>query len=287
MNKLMNSNLFYELKFLNKKKKYILSVSGGKDSMFMLDLLNYYNFSFIVVNINYKIRRDSYFDQFLVDQFCKKEKIILFKKTINFYQKGNFENQARNIRFKFLQEIANKNKIYNVIIAHNFEDKIETYLIQQEKRNIVNYYGLNKKTFYKNLTIYRPFLNIKKSFIINYLFTKKINFAIDSTNMDINYLRNYYRLNYIDNLTFKQLNSLDQEIVKINCFWKRIKRKNLIINKKIKENKFKIDNFKLLPFYRQQMIIYQVITFSKLIEIEKEKLKKKTIKEIVKIISQT
>ncbi|AJM72212.1 tRNA lysidine(34) synthetase TilS [Mycoplasma yeatsii] len=183
---------------IDSTKKYLVAVSGGPDSIFLLSniLKNIDNKNIVVCHVNYNFRADSNIDQKIVQDFCLQHNLKL--EILNVSQdylelKTNFESWARTLRYDFFNEIANKYNIFNLLVAHNLNDLIETYLLQKQRNNEVNYYGLKNKSKYKDMTIYRIMLNIKKSYIINYLDTHNIKYAIDSTNSDIKYERNKIR----------------------------------------------------------------------------------------------
>ncbi|SYV96653.1 tRNA(Ile)-lysidine synthase, partial [Mycoplasma putrefaciens] len=78
-------------------KKYLVAVSGGADSIFMLDQLIKIidNKNIVVCHVNYNYRSDSNFDQQLVTDFCKQNNLQL--EVLNVKQnyselKNNFES---------------------------------------------------------------------------------------------------------------------------------------------------------------------------------------------------
>ncbi|WP_031542417.1 tRNA lysidine(34) synthetase TilS [Mesoplasma photuris] len=185
---------------INQNEKYIVAVSGGPDSIFLLSNLLKQNIKNIVVcHVNYNFRSNSDFDQKIVEKICNMNKIEYYIKTIdkNIYknfESKNFEKWAREIRYNFFKEISDQTGIKNVLVGHNLNDHIETYIMQKQRQNNVNYYGIQKIS--KNddeLIIIRPMLNIKKSEIIKYLNDNNIKYAIDETNSDLKYTRNQIR----------------------------------------------------------------------------------------------
>ena len=62
----------FNKKILNKKHTYILGISGGPDSMFLLDKMRCLNFDFVVAHINYHKREESNQDEKLVKEYCQK-----------------------------------------------------------------------------------------------------------------------------------------------------------------------------------------------------------------------
>lgn len=183
---------------LNANEKYLIGVSGGPDSIFLLhEIVKINPKDLVVCHINYHFRSDSDEDQRIVTQFCEEHNLKLEIKTISpsFYKnfKGNFESWAREQRYTFFQEMGVKHQIFNLLIAHTENDLIETYLLQKKRNNLVNYYGLAPITTYQNLQVIRPMLKIQKSQILEILNQEQIPFAWDSTNNDFRYERNKLR----------------------------------------------------------------------------------------------
>jgi tRNA(Ile)-lysidine synthase len=58
-------------KILNKKHFYILAVSGGPDSMFLLDKMRNLNYNFAVAHVNYHQREESSYDEELIRSYCR------------------------------------------------------------------------------------------------------------------------------------------------------------------------------------------------------------------------
>ncbi|WP_026389426.1 tRNA lysidine(34) synthetase TilS [[Acholeplasma] multilocale] len=183
---------------LNPNQTYLIAVSGGPDSIFLLDNLRESGTKMVVCHVNYNFRDDSSFDQKIVEEYCAKYKLNLEIKNIDIdYKqfKNNFEDWARTTRYDFFVEIANKYNLKTLVVGHNQNDVIETYLMQKQRNNNVDFFGISRFSSYKTLNIIRPMLDVKKSEVIKYLVEKNIPYAIDSTNFDQKYLRNKFRAN--------------------------------------------------------------------------------------------
>ncbi|QVJ95536.1 tRNA lysidine(34) synthetase TilS [Mycoplasma mycoides] len=269
---------------INKSKKYLIAVSGGPDSVFLLcnvvKLIDPNNL--VVCHVNYNFRSDSNNDQMIVTNLCKQFNLKLEILNINkdySLLKQNFESWARVQRYDFFNMIASKYQIYNLLVAHNLNDLIETYLLQLQRNNLVDYYGLKPVSHYKELVVYRPLLDIKKSQILNYLNTTKISYAIDSTNSDTKYQRNKIRATLNENNFTKILDQINKANNNLNSTKKIVDNylKNNVINNELNLTK---ELFLLDQTYIQR-IIY---TYFKLINKENLLLNRsnKTISEIVK-----
>lgn len=175
-------------------KKYIAAVSGGPDSMAMLNM--YKNNIEAVCHVNYHKRKDSNNDENIVRNFCNQNNIKLYVKNVDkkdYKNNENFQSQARHIRYNFFEEISNILNIKEIIIAHNQDDYMETALMQINKKSKSLYYGIRKRNNYKSLLIYRPLLKIPKNKLMKYCDDNNIQYAIDSSNSSDIYERNRMR----------------------------------------------------------------------------------------------
>ncbi len=191
-------------KILNKNQNYVVAVSGGPDSMFLLTWLVKLNYKNIFpVHINYNKRHDSHIDEKIFNDYCTVNKLNSYIKNVqkteykliaHQYKNNNFQTIARIIRYNFFKQIAQE-KNAKILTAHNLNDHVETFLLQKQRNNIVSYWGISEKVINnkENIEVIRPMLSIKKSTILKWLADNKINYASDYTNnLDI-YKRNVIR----------------------------------------------------------------------------------------------
>ena len=154
------------------KKKYLIAVSGGPDSLALASLAKSYSYykktKFYYVLIDHNLRKNSHQEAIKVKNLLKKKKISLRifvnKKVI----KKNIQAEARNTRYKILLDFCKKNNISTLLTAHNLEDQVETFFIRLSRGS-----GLKGLSAMKQLSkidnrvnLYRPLLDIKKKFLI-------------------------------------------------------------------------------------------------------------------------
>jgi len=186
---------------LNKNDKYILACSTGPDSMALFDLLLSNSYVFAVCFCNFHLRKESEKEEEKIKYICKKENIPLFILEVYKNNNENEEARARRVRYEFFFKTAKENGYKNILIAHNKDDLIETYLLQKERNSIVSYYGLNEEFEVDGLKIIRPILNYYKSEILLYCDEKHIDFSIDLSNFNNKYKRNNVRNTYLNKLS--------------------------------------------------------------------------------------
>ena len=194
--------------------KYVLAVSGGVDSMVLLDLLAKKSVAELVVaHFNHGIRPDSAEDEKLVTEAAQGYNLPLEVGYGNLGP-GASEEQARTARYNFLESVAKKHKANGVITAHHQDDLIETAFL-----NIIRGTGRTGLSSIRHSKVYRPLLDVPKKEILAYARSNKIQWHEDTTNIDTRYLRNYIRFHVMSRLTTAEkaeiVNNLDK-VAKIN-----------------------------------------------------------------------
>ncbi len=201
------------------ERKYLAAVSGGPDSMALLDL--YQDMIKAVCHVNYKKRVDSDYDQSIVENYCKEHGILCFSKVLtdkDYEVGGNFQNLARIVRYDFFVEVANQLGIDTILIAHNLNDHLETAYMNIQKKSLSPFYGIKRTGDYKGLKIIRPLLDIKKDDLQRYCEIKNIPYAIDSSNAQDVYERNKIRkiINKFDDEKLNKFKELIDEFNELN-----------------------------------------------------------------------
>ncbi|UUM20411.1 tRNA lysidine(34) synthetase TilS [Mycoplasma sp. 2045] len=240
----------------NQKTKYLLAVSGGPDSMFMLD--EYKNKNIIVAHVNYNQRADSGLDQKVVEDFCKRHNIMFYVLELskNDYVKGNFQSWAREQRYKFFKEVYVKENCDKLLISHNKDDFFETaYMQKQSKRNVL-FYGIKQSNLINGINIYRPYLfKYFKNTITKKNQKNHTPFCFDYTNNLPKYSRNKIRLDFAKKTLYKNT-FIACTLVK--NFFLSFKRKKIQKEFQIwKESRFKQDVFEKLK--HKKHLVYQYI----------------------------
>ncbi|MDR1032446.1 MAG: tRNA lysidine(34) synthetase TilS [Candidatus Nomurabacteria bacterium] len=162
----------------------ILAVSGGVDSVTMLDMLA--GDDCVVAHFNHGIRGDSDKDEQLVGNLAQKYKLPYEHKKVHLGA-GASEELAREARYGFLREVAARynGKIYT---AHHADDVIESISINQ-----ISGTRWRGRVPLDNPDIERPLLGMFKSDILQYATKHNLQWHEDSTNSDRSYLRNRVR----------------------------------------------------------------------------------------------
>ena len=190
-----------------KDKKLLLAVSGGIDSMVLLDLFYKLRFDICVVHCNFQLRgKESKGDEMLVREICQDSYIPYFIESFDTTEfakinKLSIQLAARKLRYDWFQEIISLGFDY-VLTAHHLDDNVETFLI-----NFTRGTGLEGLTGIpaQNGNIIRPLLPFSREEIENYALENKIQWREDSSNASDKYFRNKLRHNIVP--TLKELNT--------------------------------------------------------------------------------
>lgn len=178
----------------------IVGLSGGIDSMVLLDILTLLGYNCIAAHCNFHLRNDeSDRDEKFVKNWCKT--IDTQYTSINFDTKQyaadrkiSIEMAARELRYCWFETIRNEYQADYIAVAHHKDDSVETLLL-----NLIRGTGIKGLTGIspKNGHIVRPLLCLSRNEIESYISERDIPYVTDSTNHEDIYLRNSLRLNVI------------------------------------------------------------------------------------------
>lgn len=177
--------------------KVILAVSGGVDSMVLLDILaKKYSFGDIIVaHFNHGIRDDSEKDAEFVARVAREIYHIRYIIGRGSLGSGASEERAREARYEFLRKVAMENGGAKIYTAHHLDDLIETVAI-----NFIRGTGWRGLASLDSPDIERPLIGTEliyepmdKLAILEYAAKRGLHFREDATNSSEKYLRNRVR----------------------------------------------------------------------------------------------
>lgn len=215
---------------------YVLAVSGGVDSVVLLDLLaklakspqpkvpsnkkafsfqlsakdSTNRFRFVVAHFDHGIREDSKLDRELVQKLAKKYSLPFAYDQGNLGPKAS-EATARDARYAFLNKVKDSVGAQAIITAHHQDDVIETAII-----NLLR--GTNRKgltSLQSRPGMIRPLLTFSKNEIIAYAKAHKLKWHEDSTNQDTKYLRNHIRRDILPKFSEAQRTDFLKHIIEL------------------------------------------------------------------------
>ncbi len=173
---------------------FILSVSGGVDSMVLLDSAIKTKLNCVVVNFNHHKRKTSEKEAKLVEKVAIANNLKVVLKDIKIEKNSNFQKLARDCRIALLKEIAKENNTDLIVTAHHSNDLAETMLMNFVSQGMFkSLSGFDTKHEDDGFIFLKPFKEIKKSKLYEYAKKYNLNFFEDESNFKNNYTRNQFR----------------------------------------------------------------------------------------------
>lgn len=205
---------------MTKREKWIVAVSGGPDSMALLDMLNKQGYELITAHVNYLTRETSLRDEDIVRKYCDSHGIVFRVKKFEVEQVNNFQNDARNFRYEFFKELVSEYNASGVAVGHHFNDDVETYVFQKNRNMFSDHIGMDSNTKIKGISIWRPLLSYTKDYLVEYCLSNNINYGIDESNLELDYTRNKIR-HAISKMSKIEYNELIEEMKNKREEWKK------------------------------------------------------------------
>jgi len=176
--------------------RLVLAVSGGCDSMVMLDLFRQLEYDFVVAHCNFKLRgAESDGDEVLMHDYCGKHGIELYVKTFDTcefaLQEGiSIEMAARELRYQWFHELLDSLSYDYLLTAHHQDDLVETMLINLSRgTGIRGLSGIHPKRG----RLVRPMLFATREQLVAFANAERIPFRNDSSNQEFVHHRNLIR----------------------------------------------------------------------------------------------
>lgn len=282
-------NFLNEYNIILENKKVVLAVSTGVDSSVLLDLFlklrKELNYELIVCHVNHHKRSQSDEEEAYIKDYAKEEKFTLFVKDLYFESTKNFQEEARNKRYEFFDEVMDNIKADYLVLAHQLDDNVETILMRILRGgSITSLQGIKEVSKRNDFYVLRPLLRVSKEEIYSYQKANNIKYYEDESNHHTDYQRNKIRLEIIPKLKeiMPNLNA------KFYDFSKKMENASIIVNEKRDEfihsyvknvdNNIVIDKDKYLELseFLRNEVLFEVL--------KKYKLSTSNIDELNKII---
>lgn len=181
-------------------KKILLAFSGGVDSTALFFLLQECGIKCDLAIVDYGVREQSKDEVNYAKELASIYDIKYFTTNAPKFE-SNFEQNARNFRYEFFEEIIDKEGYDVLLTAHQLNDNLEWLLMRLCKgAGVSELVGLNEVTKKKNYLLVRPLLDFSKDELLEYLQVNQHKYFIDETNSSQKYERNYFRANFSDKL---------------------------------------------------------------------------------------
>ncbi len=214
MNNLIKEKVFKFLEkynFLKSSKTIIIAFSGGYDSLCLLDVLyrefnDYINL--VAAHLNHNWRgKESKQEELNANIYCLDRNIAFYSEVLpeNLPQT---ELKAREQRYKFFNNAAQKYNADAIFTGHTFTDNVETILYRIIKgTGLKGLQGIPEVRYQESeCHIYRPILDLTREDTINYCNINNLKPNVDSSNLEQKYLRNKIRLSLLPELKYYNSN---------------------------------------------------------------------------------
>ena len=188
---------------LTKDRPVIVGVSGGPDSLCLMEKLRQAGYHLIIAHFDHKLRSDSIADARVVEQTASKLMLpcVIDGADVRAYADENklsIEEAGRTLRYRFMFDLARERDAQAVAVGHTADDQIETILMHflrgsglsglkgMSYRSIIN-------SFDPNIPIVRPLLDMWRDDTVVYCSVNGLRPHYDSSNDSINFQRNRIR----------------------------------------------------------------------------------------------
>ena len=234
-------------KMIKKNDIIGVAVSGGMDSMALLDVLyklqDKLDFEVVALTVDHCLRETSASDVFFVMNYCKERGIRAYKfkvdvKTLAVENNKSIETMAREARYGVFKSLIQKGIVDKIALAHHMEDQAETVLLHLLRGSGIN--GASAMDYISEGIYIRPMLKTSKNEIKRYINFYDIPYVQDETNFDSEFSRNYLRNQVMPLILQRWPNAISA----LNNFAKICKEDNEFINSQISDEVIFVENKK-------------------------------------------
>ena len=240
----MDKSILFIDKNIEDNSTIVVALSTGPDSMALLSLVlklrEKKNLRVVVAHIHHNLRSESDEEYEFAKKYAKENNCDFEFIKFESYKTTSIENEARERRYKFFEDVLKKYNSKYLLTAHHGDDLVETILMKLTRGSSLNGYSGFKKISKRNgYIIVRPLIFYTKEEILNYLNENSIPYRIDKTNFSKKYTRNRYRLDILpllkkeDKNIHKKYLKFSEDLEEINNFVSNYineKYKNIVVN---------------------------------------------------------
>ncbi len=209
-------------------ERFLLAVSGGVDSIVLLDLLHRVGrgrgWRLRIAHLNHQLRGvSSLADERLVHSMARRMKIPITVERADVRgiaraRKISIEMAAREARHRFLARIAERHRIRSIALAHHADDQVELFFLRLLRGSgmeaLAGMKWRSPSPARPNIALVRPLLDVPKAELYAYAEARKLAFREDATNESTDFLRNRIRHELLPLLTRKYERSLPATVLR-------------------------------------------------------------------------
>lgn len=205
---------------LSLNDKVVVALSGGSDSVALLQVLLKLRYQCVAVHCNFCLRgNESERDESFVRELCHNLNVSIQVVRFNTREYASehhlsIEMAARELRYNYFEQYRQQTGASVIAVAHHRDDSIETVLLNMIRGTGIHGLGGIRP---KNGYIVRPLLNVSRLQILEYLKDKNQSFVTDSTNLEDAFTRNKIRLRLLP--LMKQINPSIEQSLQTTAFY--------------------------------------------------------------------
>ncbi len=185
---------------LKNRKKIIIAVSGGVDSIVLLHLMQSIPIDkrpkIIVAHINHELRSESKHEETMVRELAQQYGLSFYNHrwAKSEHPPSGIEEAARHVRYTFLKEVMIETTADSVMTAHHQDDQVETILMKITRGSTLEQItGIKEAQRFSHGQLVRPLLSFTKEEIYQYAKTNGLVYMEDQSNQTLDYTRNRFR----------------------------------------------------------------------------------------------
>ena len=176
-----------------KSGRNLLAFSHGVDSTALFYLLDEAGVKFDLAIVDYNVRAQSKDEVASARDLAAKFNKQIYVKSVQLGE-SNFEHEARAARYDFFAEICRERGYEKLILAHQFDDKFEWFLMQLGRgAGLSELLGMQELETREDYMIARPLLGVRKCELERFLRERNLKYFTDETNLTDQFKRGFIR----------------------------------------------------------------------------------------------
>jgi len=200
----------------------VVAVSGGVDSIVLLDLLarlpRHLKPKCIIAHINHHLRAESDEEEQFVRQLAAKEGLSI---CVHHWEKkdhpiSGIEEAARHVRYRFFNQVAQEMGAQYILTAHHQNDQVETIMMKWVRgSSLEELTGIKEVRRSGEHSILRPLLPFSKAQLIRHAKMNELNWVEDTSNQSMTFSRNRFRNSSIP-LMKEENQAVEENVIRIS-----------------------------------------------------------------------
>ena len=179
-----------------KSGRNLLAFSHGVDSTALFYLLDEEGVKFDLAIVDYNLRAQSKDEVASARDLAAKFNKQIYVKSVRLGE-SNFEHEARAARYDFFGQICREQGYENLILAHQFDDKFEWFLMQLGRgAGLSELLGMQELEARDDYVIARPLLGVRKCELERFLRERNLKYFTDETNLTDRFKRGFIRAKF-------------------------------------------------------------------------------------------